>query len=308
MLDNFLTVFLQVTILFALMAFGFAGGKFKIINDNGSRVMSNVVLTFVTPCLIINSFNIDYDPSKLKGLLISFVASFLIHLFSILLVHLVFKGDNLKRLRVLRFAAVFSNAGYMGLPLQEAVLGADGVFYGSIYVAVFNIIIWTYGVFCMDGDIKSVSAKKLLFNPGIIGVVIGLIFFFLPISLPFPVSSVVSSMASLNTPLAMIVIGFYLSQSNVLKALRDKSVYLVLGLRLIFIPLVCLFVMILCELKGSVLISMVIGVCAPVAAATSMFSTKYNNDIELSVNLVTITTILSIITMPLIVALAQLFA
>lgn len=308
MTENILTVFWQVLILFLLMAFGFAGGKAKFINENGSKVMTNILLYFVTPCVIINSFNIEYDPSRLKGLLVSLLACFLIHALSAAVVTLIFRGKDIKRNRVLRFACVFSNAGYMGIPLQQAVLGEEGVFYGSVYIAVFNITLWTYGVICSTDNVKEISGKKLLMNPGIIGVVLGVLLFVSPIQLPSALSSVVSSMAAINTPVAMMVIGFYLAQSNLLAAFRDKMVYVVSVIRLIVFPLAALGLMYICGVHDVILVSMITAASAPVAAATSMFATRFDNDIPLSVNLVTFSTVLSIVTMPLIVALAQYLA
>lgn len=310
MLENLLTVFWQVIALFLLMAFGFAGERAKIINENGSKVLSNISLVFVTPCLIINSFNIEYNPEKLKGLLICLAASVAIHAFSILGVELCTRGKKTaaEKLRVVKFAIVFSNAAYMGIPLQEAVLGADGVFYGSVYVAVFNVTLWTYGVVLSTGNIKEISGKKLLANPGLIGVTIGILLFLLPIELPSILSQTISSMAVLNTPLAMLIIGFYLAKSNLLSALKDKTVYIVSLLKLVAIPLVTLGVMYLCGVRGAPLVAMVTTASAPTAAATSMFATKFDNDVILSVNLVTVTTVLSIITMPVLVALAQYLA
>ena len=304
MIENLLTVFWQVIALFLLMAFGFAGEKSGIINENGSKVLSNVSLVFVTPCLIINSFNIEYDPTKLTGLLICLAASVLIHAVSILGVELA-KKTAAEKLRVIKFAIVFSNAAYMGIPLQEAVLGADGVFYGSVYVAVFNITLWTYGVVLSTGNIKEISGKKLLANPGLIGVTIGILLFLLPIKLPSIISGTISSMAVLNTPLAMLIVGFYLAKSNILGALRDKTVYIAAAFKLILIPLLTLGVMYLCGVRGAPLVAMVTTASAPTAAATSMFATKFDNDVILSVNLVTVSTVFSIITMPVIVALAQ---
>ena len=305
MISNLLTVFWQVVILFLLMSFGFAGGKTGLINENGSKVMTNVSLYFVTPCLIINSFNIEYDPAKLKGLLICLVSAILIHAFTIFLVTLLFKSNEKKRNRVLRFACVFSNAAYMGIPLQQAVLGSEGVFYGSVYIAVFNITLWTYGVVCSTDDIKNISGKKILANPGIIGVILGFVLFLLPIKLPTVLSSVISNMANLNTPLAMLIIGFYLTQSNIITALKDKSVYLVAFIRLIAVPLITMGVLYVCGIRDTILVSLITASSAPVAAATSMFATRFDNDITLSVNLVTFTTVLSVLTMPVIVALAQ---
>ena len=305
-LNNFYTVFVQVLILFIFMGFGFVGEKKKLISTEGSKVISDIILYFVTPCLIINSLNIKFDSDKLSGLLICLVAFFVIQIASVLLVCLLFKKDHIST-RVLRFAVVFSNVGYMGLPLQKAVLGDEGVFYGSVCVAAFNVFVWTYGIICMSGDKKQLSVKKLILNPGIIAVTIGIVLFLFSLKLPLPISSAIGSMASLNTPLAMMVIGFNLARSNLLSALKDKRVYLVSFLRLVFIPLVSLFVLWALGLRGTLLVSVIIATSAPVAAATTVFSVKYGADTELSVKLVAFTTLLSIFTMSAIVALAQLF-
>ena len=305
MANNFLTVFIQVLTLFLFMSFGFVGGKKNIITQGGSKVLADVVLMFVTPCVIINSFRRPFDVSELKKLLLCFVLILAIHAVSIIAVHLFFKGNDEKRKRVLRFATVFSNAGYMGLPLQEAVLGADGLFYGSIYVSVFNIVVWTYGILCMSGDKKLLSGKKIIFNPGILGTIIGFIIFIFSINIDGIIGDVVSGMGVMNTPLAMIVIGFYLSQSDLAKTFKDKTVYGVALLRLVAIPLFSLIILWLVGIRGPMLVAITIGASAPTAAATSMFATKFDTDVNLSVNIVTFTTILSILTMPLIVAFAQ---
>ena len=159
----------------------------------------------------------------------------------------------------------------------------------------------------MSGDKKQMSAKKLIFNPGIIAVIIGIVLFVFSIRLPLPISSVMEGMASLNTPLAMMVIGFNLARSNLLSAFKYKLVYLITFLRLIAIPLAALFVLLALGLRGTLLVSVVIAASAPVAAATTVFSVKYENNTELSVKLVAFSTLLSIITMSAIVALAQMF-
>lgn len=305
---NFATVFVQVLILFIFIGCGFVGAKKKFITTEGSKVMSDIILYFVTPCLIINSLNIQFDKAKFKGLLICLVSFMLIQIAAVFISKLLFRKDAEKTLRVLRFATIFSNVGYMGIPLQKAVLGDEGVFYGSVCVAAFNIFVWTYGIICMSGDKKKMSPKALLLNPGIIAVTIGLILFLFSIKLPLPIESAIGSMAELNTPLAMMVIGFNLAGSNVIAALKNKKIYLVTFLRLIAIPLISLFVLYLCGVRGNMLVSIVIAASAPVAAVTTVFSVKYGNDTELSVNLVALTTLLSIITMSAVVAVAQLLA
>ncbi len=306
-LNNFYTVFIQIIILFLLIGFGFAGNKTKLINTNGSKVLSDIVMCFVTPCLIINSFNIPFEKDALEGLLICAAAFLGIMVFSILVVHLIFRGKNEEKKRVLRFAVVFSNVGYMGIPLQEAILGETGVFYGSVCVGIFNVVLWTYGIICSSGSLRSMSVKKLIFNPGIIGVTLGLLVFFLTANLPEPIDKTLGFMAGLNTPLAMMVIGFNLADNNLLEPLKQPVTYLVSFLRLLAVPLVSLLVLVLIGVRGDILISLIVAASAPVAAVTTVFAVKYENDVKTSVNLVALTTILSSLTMPFVVALAQMF-
>ncbi len=289
------------------MGFGFVGNKTKLISVEGSKVISEIVMYFVTPCLIINSFNTPFDKEHLSGLIVCFIAFFAVMAVTAILVHIIFRGKPEEKTKVLRFAVVFSNVGYMGIPLQEAVLGPEGVFYGSACVAVFNIVLWTYGLVCSTGSIKTLSVKRLLLNPGIIAVTIGLLVFFFSAKLPLPIDKTLEFMAALNTPLAMMVIGFNLAGSNILSSFKNISTYVVIALRLIVIPLATLFILVLCGIRGVVLISLVIASSAPVAAVTTVFAVKYENDIKTSVNLVATSTLLSIITMSAVVALAQMF-
>lgn len=288
-----------------MMSFGFAGQKTKLITDESSKVMSDLVMYFVTPCLIINSFSRKFDASKLKELLFVLVVVILIHLFNILLATVIFRDKQKALNRIFRFGVVFANSGYMGIPLQQAIFGDDGVFYGTAYVVIFQLTLWSYGLICMSGDKKYISAKKLLINPGIIGTVLGLTVFITSLPIPDVFKGVISSMASLNTPLAMIVIGFSLAKSNFLSALKLPVTYLLAFLRLILIPLTAIFVFYISGVRGIIPVSVVVSASAPIAAASTMFATRFNNDSVTASNLVAITTILSIITMPVIVAFAQ---
>lgn len=305
---GFATVGQQVLILFLLVAVGFACGKARVLDSRAVKGIAELVLLFAAPCVIIQSFERPFRPSMLVGLGIAALAAVVVHIVSILIARLVFRDAEVARRRVLRFATVFSNAGYMGLPLQQALLGEDGVFYGAAYVVVFNLVLWSYGLFEMSGDSKGFSVRKLLLNPGIIGIVCGLPLFLFSLTLPTVLSEPVRHIASLNTPLPMICIGFYLADTRLREALRDKKSYVVAGLRLLAIPLLALGALYLCGIRGALLVSLVIAASAPCAAATTMFATKFDQDTALSVNLVSLTTILSLATMPLVVGLAQAIA
>lgn len=295
----------QVLILFVLIITGYGCGKAKLFSSDAVRGMTSLVLYVVTPCVIVNSFVREFDHKMIYGLGITLVCAFLIHAGSILLAKILIHDKEKSKEIVVKFAIIFSNCGFMSLPLQQALLGEDGVFYGAVFVAVFNIMAWSYGVSLMGGGMKSLSLKKILLNPGLIGVTLGVIIFIFSIKLPTVLLSPIQYLAALNTPLPMLIIGYHLAESNILHAFKHKICYVVAGLRLIVIPLASLGLMYLCGIRGDVLVSCTIAASAPVAATTTMFSLKFERDADLSVKLVSVTTVLSAVTMPLIVALSQ---
>lgn len=305
LLENFIMIAQQVLVLFILIAVGFACGKKGILTDASSKKITDIVLYVVTPCVMISAFQRDFSMELLGSILITALCAAAIIAATIFIAKLVFRDKNESRKKVLQFSTVFSNCGFMSLPLQKAILGDDGWFYGSIFVAVFNVIVWTYGLVMMSGDKKQLSIKKLAFNPGIVGVIVALIIFVLSIKLPYIVSQPIDYLAALNTPLPMLVIGFYLSQADFKKAFTDAGAYLAMLVRLVVVPLLSMAVMWLLGVDKTIIIACVIASAAPTAATTTMFAAKYDRDVELSVSVVASTTLVSIITMPLVVALAE---
>ena len=308
MLTNFLTVAEQVVVLFLLIGVGALCAKTGIIKEVAIKSCSDLVLIVVTPCVIIQSFQRPFDAAMLKGLGLACLIALSIHIVTILLAHLLLHDPVAARERVLRVGAVLSNAGFMSLPLQNALLGEDGVFYGAAYVAIFNLILWSYGLVEMSGSRQNLSPRKLILTPGVLSLAIGLMLFLVRITLPTVLASPMGHLAALNTPLPMLIIGFYLADTDLKAALRDWRSYAAIGLRLLVVPLTALGILYLCGVRGTLLVSMIIAASAPVAASTTMFATKYDCDTGLSVNLVSLSTLLSLITMPLIVALAQVIA
>ncbi len=307
MIENFFPVAQQVLVLFIFVLCGYVLGKTKLLDEAGVRTCSNIVLYVATPSLIISSYIREFSIDLLGELLLSILIAFLLHLVSIIAAHTIFRKDYDDTLRLRRFSIVFSNAGYMGLPLQVALLGNMGVFLGASYVAVFNILVWTYGIYIMSKDKGSFSAKKLI-NPGLISVIIGLIIFVFSVPVPSVINSALSGLASLNTPVPMIIVGYFMSKCNIKKLFTSKICYSIGVLRLIILPLTCLLGMYFFGVRGDMLVSMTIAASTPVAAITSIFAVLYKADSKISVNLISFTTLVSIITMPVIVSLAQFLA
>lgn len=298
----------QVVILFILIAVGFLCGRINFLNDTAAKKLTDIVLYIVTPCVMINSFQREFNPSLLVNLGITALCAAAIFAGAIILVSVVFRDKNISRVKVLKFGTVFSNCGFMALPLEQAVLGGDGVFYGSVFIAVFNIVLWTYGLFLMSGSKKELSVKKLVLNPGILGVIAGLLLFLFSVRLPEVISKPVEYLAGLNTPVPMLIVGYHLSKANLKKVFCDKWAYVSMALRLIVIPAAAVMIMYACGVRNDILVACAIACAAPAAANTTMFAAKFNGDAELSVGIVSATTLLSVLTMPLVVSLAVMLA
>lgn len=304
----FIEVVFRVLELFILIFLGVILSKAKILNDTAVSSVTDLVLLTVAPCVIIKSFVRPFDKDSLKALLLSILIAFLIHVGFILLSRLLIHDKDERVRRVLQFGVIFSNCGFMSLPLQESLLGDEGVFYGASFIAVFNLIAWSYGIITISGDKKYLTVKKMLINPGIIGFVLGVVIFVTSCPLPKIILEPVSYMASLNTPLPMIIIGYHLSKSNLIKGLTDIKCLFAILLRNVLFPLAVVGALYLSGIRGTLLVSSTLSSCAPTAAITAMFSAKFGKDTELATNMISLGTLFSVVTIPLVVSLAQFLA
>ena len=326
-LTSFLAVAEKVGLLFIIIALGFLCQRIRLLTEEANKCMADIVMYFVTPCVIINAFSATlYPREELLGILKNIGAVALIavavHTVMILLVTVIFRFRNEDKKRLMRFAAVFSNAGFIALPLAQALIDTpeshEGALYAAVYLAVFNIALWTWGYADMSGESSGMNLKKILLNPGIIGVAVGLVFFTSPLyialngeaglRLPSVIAGAISALSALNLPLPMLMVGFYLGKSDLIAAFKDGWSYLCIALRLLVFPLATLGILYLCGVRGNVLLVSVIGACAPVGATATIFAAKFGRDTELSVRLVSLSTVLSMVTMPLIVGLTRMIA
>jgi len=306
MFENLLTVSTQVLILFAMIAIGFVLRKTKLVNEQSVGGMTNTLLWAVTPCLIIETFCRSFDRELAVSLGVFALGAFLGTGLAAVIALLLFRKPFGKDSPIMTFAATFPNCGFMGVPLAQALFGAEGVMFASIFVVVFNIAQWTYGCMILSGG-KGISVKRLLVNPGIIGLVIGLPLFLFSVPLPGTVSQIIGSVADINTPLAMIVIGCHLAGANLFKALTDKRVFAVCGVRLLLAPAVALLLVWLLPVPLSSLACSVlcIELATPSAATSVLIGTMCGHDGELPSRCVAVTTLLSILTLPVISAVCQ---
>ena len=296
----------QVIIIFFLIAVGFVLQKLRFFTAEGIKQMTGLLLNVVTPCVLIEAYQKEFQKELAYQLLWAAMFTVIMLTISALLCKLLFKKEPTNRYRIDSFASIYSNCGFMALPLLSAVLGSDGVFYGSGYLAVFTLFYWTQGVYVMTENKKNLSAKKALMTPGIIGTIIALVFFFTGIKLPYVANEAVSHLANLNTPVSMVMLGTYLANIDFKKLNHIWSMVKVCFVRLIFIPIIAIGVAYVLRLDHTVAKAVLISSACPTAAVTTLCATQFDLDADYSSQIVSITTLLSVITIPLLTIIASL--
>ena len=310
MLDGFLLTAQQVGVLFALMTVGYVCRKTNFLSDAFVKGCVNLLLLIVTPCLIVHVFQRPFTGTALANLGLALAVAFAAHLIGIVFAEICFRRTDERQRGVLKFATVFSNGGFMAIPLEYALLGPDGAFYGAVYVVMFNLLCWTYGLKVMCGHLKDMNRRILFVNPGTVGIAIGLPLFLTSTTLPVILHDPIKYISDLNTPLAMIVIGFYLADARFAAYFRCVPALVASALRLLIIPALVLVGLVAARgmrLDPTMAIALTASASAPVAAMNTMFASKYGRDVDVSVGLVAVTTILSIATMPLLVGISMWF-
>ncbi len=303
--DNVLLVSTQVLILFMLMAVGFAARKIRLLDDPGLLQLTNLLLIFVTPCVIIKAFQTPFDSQLLRNLLIALASALATHALGAILGRIVFRRRPDAQSRVLSFSVCFTNCVFMCIPILDAVLGPRGVLYGSVYVMTFNLAQWTYGVLLMSGRSKEIRLRQALINPGTVAILIAVPLFLLGITLPAVPTAVIGYLAALNTPVAMVIIGGQMAAISLRDLFSKSEVYVSSLLRLLAVPLITLFILHALHFDRVLLLACLIPAAAPTAAVTALFAKRFNQDSALATQTITFSTLFSCLTIPLIILISD---
>ena len=212
------------------------------------------------------------------------------------------------------FAATFSNAGFIGIPLVQASIGSEGVFYLSGILILFNLLQWTYGIWLLlrgrdgkSGNVPNPSLKSIILSPIVLSALAGILLFVTNTGAKLPpvFTSFIGGLVQLNAPLAMIVLGIYLARTKIGALFTTKRLYLVSAVRLLIIPLVTVLIFMLFPVSTPVRMTMLIAGAAPVGANVAVYSQLYDEDYGYACQTVTQSTLFSIITMPVIIWIAE---
>ncbi len=307
-LKNMLLAGEQVIILYVIAAVGFVADKVGFFPEKTAKKCTDLLFYIVTPAVIIKSF-LD-NTGSIKGFFIALGCGFLLHGLCVVMAPLLFRRcPNKERAAIFRYASCYGNCGYMGLPLAEALFGNEGVIYCSAIVASFQIFSFTHGIYIMTKDSETkqkFDIKKLIFNPGIISVAIGLPLFLLDVEVPRIIMEPIGYVGSLNSPLAMLIFGTYIANTSFKSIFKEWRIYAVAAIKLLVTPAILLVLFKLLGIGGVLLGSVMVPASAPSASNTALFAAKYDRDTGLASQTVAIVSFISIITMPVMIALSQL--
>ena len=318
---EFLDVLITVIFLLALTAPGYIFAKLKMLPEKAAETVSTIVLYCCQSVLVITSFQKRaFEPQiGLNMLWVALIAS-CVHLTMFAILKLVFiKKSADTKIRVLKFASAFSNCGFIGFPFLQSLFSENSellseiLIYGAVTIAVFNILSWTFGVYIMTGDKTQVSFKKIALNPVIISLVIGFILF---VALPRPIvdlaedgstldSILTKFMQSMNyfaemvTPCSMIVIGIRLANVNLKQLFLDKMAYISAFFKLVVMSLVSILAVAFLPVGVTVKYAIFFLLSMPSATNTAMFAVKFKADGDFASVCVLLSTVLSVITIPL---------
>ena len=291
----------QIAIMALLMAVGILLSRRGFLSPQGTKDLGAILLRIIIPCVIVKSYITTYSRERLLELALSAGLALAAFILAMGIAYLVYG----KRRRIENFAAAFCNAGFIGIPLAQAVIGDEGVFYMAASVALLNLFQWTYGVYIMTDRRDSISAKTIVKNPVVIAIVIGIALFLSRLPVPGILTSTLGYIAGMNTPVAMILMGTYMAKLPWRKLL-DKRAYGCVLLRLVVIPAVVLAVFWALPISNqNVALAAYLAAATPVGANICVFAQQYDCDYEFSVVTVCLSTVLSIVTVPLMVSLAQ---
>lgn len=302
----------QVTIMFILIALGWVAYRVRWIGPESVKGMTNLLLYLVSPAVAIQAFQRPFDAERFRMIGVVFAVDLAAFAFTILLARLLFTRRLVPdpgRRAALEFGTVYSNAGFLGIPLAQAVLGNDGVLYAVAYVAAYTIFVWTHGtsLFGLDEEPIGQRVRRAVLNPGILSILIALPLFLFSVTLPSPASDVLGYLASMNTPLSMIVVGVNLASFSLRTVFGDRLVWLGTAVRNLVVPLLFIGLLGLVPIDPVARMAVLISVSTPVGAMLVIFTVRHDRDVVFATRLLCLSTLLSVLTLPAALALASLW-
>lgn len=290
----------QVVVMFVLMGIGFLLRRKLMLGKGTSQDLGRILVNLVLPAVIVQSFWTAVGDGRANELILAFAASVFLLLLAMIVARLLYP-----RRPVADFSAAFSNAGFIGIPLTRAVLGVNAVFYIAPFIALLNVLQWTYGQCLLSEEHRRVDIRSVMMSPMLIAMVVGLVLYGVSMPLPPLVGTLLEDVSALNSPLAMIVLGCYLAESDIRSLLATKSLYTVAMTRLLVIPLLSLAILLFVPSGLELKLSLLLASAAPVGTNVAIFAQQNGSDYAYACGCVCLSSLACLITMPAVMAIAS---
>ncbi|MCI8809988.1 MAG: AEC family transporter [Oscillibacter sp.] len=296
----------EVIKLFLILVMGYALVKTRLLKPADSKSVSVILVYLVIPCMIINSFQIDVTAQVLSGLAFTTVLSIAVHILFLLFTALfarLFRLDVVEQLTV-----VYTNAGILVIPLIQAILGPEYVVYSCGFLVVQLVLLWTHCRSKLSGE-KGVQWKKIFWNVNVLSILAGALLFAARIRLPSLLGETVSSMSAMIGPLGMLLAGMVIADIPFRDVFAVPANYRAAGLRLIAYPLLLLAFCWVFQPAGliqdgkNLLLVVYLACITPACATLTSMAQLYDSGVKKASVLYVLTTILSIVTMPVMIGL-----
>ena len=298
----------QIIQLFIMIFMGFIIVKAKLLKAEDSKILSVIVLYLVIPCVIINAFQVDYTPQTVKGLLIALAGSVMTQVILLIVVSILGRVFHLNEVEVA--SIYYSNSGNLIVPIVTFILGKEWVLYGCVFMSVQLVFIWTHCKKIISRE-STYDWRKIVLNINMISIAIGIVLFLTKIHLPAIINNTLSAVGSMIGPASMIVTGMLFAGMDFKQIFANKRVYFVSFFRLIIVPVIALFLIKCSQLStfssnGNKLMMIVfLAIITPSASTVTQMCQVYGNDSQYASAINVVTTLLAIVTMPLMVMLFQ---
>jgi predicted permease len=300
----------QMLVLFIIMMIGFIAYKKNIITDETSKKLSAIVVNISNPALILSSVtgNATVTGTELVETMFVAIGMYVFLIAVAALVPVIIKAPARDR-GTYRVMTIFGNVGFMGFPIISSLYGGGALLYASLFLLPYNILIYTYGVWEMckssgegSGAVKKSGREsiKQIFNIGVIFCIIAVVVYALGIKFPAWVNTTVSMLSSTTAPLSMMVIGASFATMNFKKVFLNVRTWVFSALRLLVIPVLGTFLVSLVTDNPSIIGVTMVMLGVPVGSMTAMLAQEYGGDYALSSETVAMTTLLSVVTFPIV--------
>jgi len=298
----------QIIQLFIMILMGFIIVKAKLLKAEDSKILSVIVLYLIIPCVIINAFQVDYTPQTVKGLLIALAGSVMTQVILLIVVSILRRVFHLNEVEVA--SIYYSNSGNLIVPIVTFILGKEWVLYGCVFMSVQLVFIWTHCKKIISRE-STYDWRKIVLNINMISIAIGIVLFLTRIHLPAIINNTLSAVGSMIGPASMIVTGMLFAGMDFKQIFANKRVYFVSFFRLIIVPVIALFLIKCSQLStfssngNKLMLIVFLAIITPSASTVTQMCQVYENDSQYASAINVVTTLLAIVTMPLMVMLFQ---